>query len=250
MPYICIEMEERLDKILVQRNLVDSRVKAEQIISEIGVKVNGKLITKPGKKFSEDCKIELVKEEFPWIHRESLKLVEAVKKWDLIISGKIILDIDCSKGEFTEVLLSKEPKKIYSIDSNKDCLDPKIRDDKRIVDFTGYHLRELTNNNVKDKVDGCVINDTILPMNKTLPFIHPFLKQNAFVVAVIKPQFEVTKENLKNNGSVRNTLGYFEMFESLKEISNTNNLKYIDHIDSPIIGKEGQQEFIMLFRKV
>lgn len=249
MLYICIEMEERLDKILVQRNLVDSRVKAEQIISEIGVKVNGKLITKPGKKFSGDCKIELVKEEFPWIHRESLKLVEAVKKWDLVIGGNIILDVDCSKGEFTEVLLSKEPKKIYSIDSKKDCLDPKIRDDKRIVDFTGYHLRELTNNNVKDEIDGCVINDTILPMNKILPFIHPFLKENAFVVAVIKPQFEVTKENLKNNGSVRNTLGYVEMFESLKEIGTTNNLKYIDHIDSPIIGKEGQQEFIMLFKK-
>ena len=75
------------------------------------------------------------------------------------------------------------------------------------------------------------------------------MKEKAFLVAVIKPQFEVTKENLKNNGSVRNTLGYSEMFESLKKIGETNNLKYIDHIDSPIIGKEGQQEFLMLFRK-
>ncbi len=242
-------MEERIDKILVQRNLVETRVRAEEVISEVGVKVNGKLINKPGKKFALDCKIELVSEEFPWISRESLKLVEALNKWKINVTEGVFLDVDCSKGDFTDVLLTKGAKKVYSIDSVKDSLDQKLKNDARIVDYTGKHLRELTGNNIHDKLDGCVINESILSMGKILPFIHPFLKENAFVVAVIKPQFEVTKENLKNNGSVRNTLGYEEMFENLKEIGLTNNLKHLAHIDSPIIGKEGQHEIIMLFRK-
>ncbi len=242
-------MEERLDKILVQRNLVETRVKAEQVISEVGVKVNGKLINKPGKKFALDCKIVLVEEEFPWISVESLKLVEAIKKWKLTIKEGVFIDVDCSKGVFTDVLLAHGAKKVYAIDSLRDSLDFKLKKDPRIVDFTGKQLRELTSNNVNDEFEGCVINESVLSLSKILPFLHPFLKEKAFLVAVIKPQFEVTKENLKNNGSVRNTLGYSEMFESLKKIGETNNLKYIDHIDSPIIGKEGQQEFLMLFRK-
>jgi 23S rRNA (cytidine1920-2'-O)/16S rRNA (cytidine1409-2'-O)-methyltransferase len=87
-------------------------------------------------------------------------------------------------------------------------------------------------------------------MDKILPFIHPFLKQNGFVITVIKPHLEVSKENLKNNGTVRNTLGYPEMFESLIKIGATNNLKFIDQINSPIVGKDGQEEFILLFNKL
>ena len=106
-------MDERIDKILVQRNLVETRVRAEEVISEVGVKVNGKLINKPGKKFAVDCKIELVSEEFPWISRESLKLVEALNKWKIDVTEGVFLDVDCSKGDFTDVLLTKGAKKVY-----------------------------------------------------------------------------------------------------------------------------------------
>jgi 23S rRNA (cytidine1920-2'-O)/16S rRNA (cytidine1409-2'-O)-methyltransferase len=242
-------MEERLDKILVQRNLVETRVQAEQIISEVGVKVNGKLINKPGKKFLTDCKIVMMEQEFEWSSIESIKMVSAIDKWKLNLKNGIFIDVDCAQGSFTEVLLFNEAAKVYSIDSNKDTLNSKIKSDARVIDFTGKHLRELTSYTIKDELDGCVINDAVLSLEKTMPFIHPFLKKDAFFVAVIKPQLEVSKENLKNNGSVRNTLGYPEMFETLKNIGETNNLKYIDHIDSPIIGKEGQHEFIMLFKK-
>ncbi|GEM_PF-1123376 len=242
-------MEERLDKILVKRNLVETRMQAEQVISEIGVKVNGKLVNKPGKKFSIDCKIALIENVSSWISVESLKLVEAINKWKLKINEGIFIDVDCSKGEFTEVILKNGAKKVYALNDVKDSLDVNLKKDDRIIDFTGIQLRELNGNNIKDELDGCVIDNSILPLSKILPFIHPFLKEDAFVVTVIKPQLEVTKENLKNNGSVRNTLGYPEMFENLKAIGETNNLKYSNHIESPIIGKEGQQEFIMLFRK-
>jgi 23S rRNA (cytidine1920-2'-O)/16S rRNA (cytidine1409-2'-O)-methyltransferase len=243
-------MEERLDKILVERNFVESRVKAEQIISEVGVKVNGKLINKPGKKFLPDCNIVMVEAEFPWISIEALKLKSAIEKWKIKIDSGVFIDVDCNQGSFSEVLLENAASKVYAVDSKRDLLHLKIKEDKRVVDLTGMYLRELTNNSIVEKLDGCVINDLALSLDKTLPFIHPFLKEDAFLISVIKPQLEVSKENLKNNGSVRNTLGYPEMFETLKKTGKENNLIYVDHMNSPIVGKDGQQEFIMLFKKV
>jgi 23S rRNA (cytidine1920-2'-O)/16S rRNA (cytidine1409-2'-O)-methyltransferase len=157
-------MEERLDKILVQRNLVETRIKAEKVISEIGVKVNGKLVNKPGKKFAVDCKIVLVAEEFPWISVESLKLVEAINKWKLTIKDGVFIDVDCSKGEFTDVLLTNKAKKVYSINSIRDSLDQKLKKEDRIIDYTGKQLRELNGNNLHDELDGCVINESVLSL--------------------------------------------------------------------------------------
>lgn len=243
-------MEERLDKILVQRNLVDSRVKAEQIIQEIGVKVNGKLITKTGKKFPLDCEIELVPEKLTWSSVEALKLVQSITHWDLPIKDGFFLDVSSVNGVFTEVLLEQGAKKVGYVNNLKDSFSLKDKDDKRIIDYTGLHLRELTKNNLTDLLNGCVIDENTLSFNKIFPFIHPFLSSGAFVVAVIKPQLEVGKEHLKNNGSVRNTLAYADMFESIKAIGKESNLNYVDHIDSPIVGKDGQHEFLVLFRRV
>lgn len=242
-------MEERIDKLLVQRNLVETRIKAEQLIQEIGVKVAGKLITKPGKKFPLDCKIELITENSLWTSIESVKLSEAIRHWNLTVQNGKFLAITPFKKAFIEVLLNQEAEKIYSLDSNRENVDASLKNNPKIVDFSGIYLRELTSNNVTDELDGCILDEPTLPMNKVLPFIHPFLKKDAFVVAVIKPHLEVDKEHLKNNGSIRNSLCFPEMFEQLKAVGITNNLTFEGHIDSPIVGKDGQQEFILLFRK-
>ena len=243
-------MEERIDKILVQRNLAETRVKAEKVIQEIGVKVYGKLITKPGKKFPIDCKIEMISEDLPWTSIDSLKLVESISNWNLKIENGNYLDVGILNGAFTEVLLKNNARKVYALNPIKDSSISIYKGDNRIVDFSGKYLRELTFNNVIDEIDGCVIDEPNLSMDKILPFIHPFLKENGFVIAIIKPHLEVSKENLKNNGTVRNTLGYPEMFESLIKIGATNNLTYVDHVNSPIVGKDGQEEFIILFNKL
>ena len=180
---------------------------------------------------------------------ESIKLVEPISRWELIIKAGNFLNIGCSKGAFIDVLLKNDAAKIYAQDTSRDTLDISLKGNDKIVDFTGRFLRELTFNTIVDEIDGCIIDEPLLSMDKILPFIHPFLKKDGFVISIIKPQLEVSKENLKNNGSVRNTLGFTEMFETLKKIGLTNNLNYIDHVDSPIIGKDGQQEFIILYKK-
>jgi 23S rRNA (cytidine1920-2'-O)/16S rRNA (cytidine1409-2'-O)-methyltransferase len=233
--------EERLDKILIQRNLVSSRVRAEQMIREVGVRVDGKLINKTGKKFPIDCKIEIIQEEIPWVSRGALKLIEAIEKWKPEIAGKTLLDIGASTGGFTEVLLQNGAMRVYCVDVGKDQLHEKIKSDERVVNLEKTHVRELTANTIKELSDGCVID---------VSFIHSFLKPGAFVIALVKPQFEVGKENIAKGGIVKNKSLYPEIIEKITAAGKVNNLVYQDHIVSPILGGDGNQEFLMLLTRV
>lgn len=242
-------MEERLDKILIQRGLVSSRVRAEQIIREVGVKVNGKLITKTGKKIPEDAVIEMVAEELPWVSRGALKLVEALEKWSPEIKEGVFMDIGASTGGFTEVLLSKGASKVYCVDVGKDQLHPKLKDDKRIINLEKTHVRELTHRNIPEMIDGCVIDVSFISLEKIFPFIHSFLKDGGFVIALIKPQFEVGKDNIAKGGIVKNKSLFPEVIDKVKTSALLNNLIYQDHIESPILGGDGNQEFLMYLNK-
>ena len=242
-------MEERLDKILVQRNLVSSRVRAEQVIQEIGVKVNGKLIQKSGKKFPLDSKIELVAEEIPYVSMDALKLEEAFNKWKFEIENGIFLDVGCSTGGFTEFLLSQNASKVFATDTSKNALHAKIQENTSVVDLTGGPIREITKKTVTDELDGCVINAPFLAMEKVFPFIHGFVKENGFVIALLKPTFEAEKDFLKHDGTLKNNKAFPIIIDNIKKIGKLNNLKFIESIQSPILGNNGQPELIVYFRK-
>lgn len=246
--YLCT-MEERLDKILIQRNLVSSRVRAEHIIREVGVKVGGKLINKNGKKFPIDCTIEMIQEEIPWVSRGALKLIEALEKWNPTIEGTTLMDIGASTGGFTEVLLQNGASKVYCVDVGKDQLHARIKADERIVNLEKTHVRELSSNLIKEPIDGCVIDVSFISLEKIFPFIHALLKQDAFVIVLIKPQFEVGKENISKGGIVKNKSLYPEVIERIKDSGKLNNLIYQNITDSPILGGDGNKEFLMLFKK-
>jgi 23S rRNA (cytidine1920-2'-O)/16S rRNA (cytidine1409-2'-O)-methyltransferase len=242
-------VEERLDKILLQRGLVSTRVRAEQIIREVGVKVNGKLITKTGKKVPVNAIIEMMAEELPWVSRGALKLIEALDKWNPTITGGVFMDIGASTGGFSEVLLDRGASKIFCVDVGKDQLHSKLKEDPRVVNLEKTHVRDLTTRSISEQIDGCVIDVSFISLEKTFPFIHAFLKENAFVIALVKPQFEVGKENIAKGGIVKNKSLYPEVIEKIKSAALLNNLKYQDHIESPILGGDGNQEFLMMFYK-
>lgn len=242
-------MEERLDKILLHRGLVSSRVRAEQIIREVGVKVNGKLITKTGKKFSIDSVIEMIADELPWVSRGALKLIEALEKWNPSIKDNVLMDIGASTGGFTEVLLTNGASKVFCVDVGKDQLHAKLKSDDRVINLEKTHVRELTTRLIPEPIEGCVIDVSFISLEKIFPFIHSFLKDEAFVIALVKPQFEVGKENLAKGGLVKNKALYPQVIEKIKSAANQNNLIYQDHIESPILGGDGNQEFLMLLTK-
>jgi 23S rRNA (cytidine1920-2'-O)/16S rRNA (cytidine1409-2'-O)-methyltransferase len=242
-------MEERLDKIILQRKLVTTRVRAEKIIREVGVKVDGKLVTKTGKKFPIDCVIEMIEEEIPWVSRGALKLLDAIENWKPTIQDGVFMDIGASTGGFTEVLLQHGATRVYSVDVGKNQLHPRLNDDERVVNLEKTHVRELTSNIIKEPIDGCVVDVSFISLGKIFPFIHSFLKPSGYVIALVKPQFEVGKANIGKGGIVKNKSLFPEMLEDIKEAGKVNNLIFQKLIDSPILGGDGNQEFLMLFSK-
>lgn len=242
-------MLERLDKILLQRNLVSSRTRAEEIIRTHGVIVDGKLVNKTGKKFPLDCEIKMVEEEIPWVSRGALKLIAAIEKWNPQIQGKSFIDIGASTGGFTEVILKNGASKVYCIDVGTDQLHQKLRELPEVVNLEKTHVRELTTRLIPDQVNGCVIDVSFISLKKVFPFIHPFIQQNGFVIALVKPQFEVGKDNIGKGGIVKNKSLYPQVLEDVSEEAKKNNLNAVGFIESPVLGGDGNMEFLMYFSK-
>jgi len=242
-------MEERLDKLLIQRKLVSTRTRAEKMIKEIGVKVDGKLITKTGKRFPLDCVIEMVEEEIPWVSRGAIKLIEALDKWKPEVKAGTFMDIGASTGGFTQVLLDRGAKKIFCVDVGTGQLHEKIINDPRTVNLEKTHVRELTPNLITDSIDGCVIDVSFISLEKIFPFIHSFIKKGGWIVALVKPQFEVGKKNVGKGGIVKDTKLYQEVIDNVKKWGALANLEYKEHITSPILGGDGNREFLMFMTK-
>ncbi|MBL4862561.1 MAG: TlyA family RNA methyltransferase [Crocinitomicaceae bacterium] len=244
LTYLCL-MEERLDKLLIQRKLVSTRGHAEKMIREVGVKVDGKLISKSGKKFTVDCTIEIIAEETPWVSRDAVKLTEAIQQWDLDIENKVFMDIAAGAGGITQVLLENKAKKVYCMDLEKDKLNVDMAINSRTVILENTHVRELTNKIIPELVDGCVIDVTDTSLENIFPFIHPFIKNDGVIIAVVKPQYEVDKKKLGKGRLVKDKKLHKEVIDRVIHCGATNQMIYKAHISSPILGNDGNHEFLI-----
>lgn len=242
-------MLERLDKILIQRNLVSTRTRAEEIIRTHGVIVDGKLINKTGKKFPVDCEIKMVEEEIPWVSRGALKLIAAIDEWHPDIEGKTFMDIGASTGGFTEVLLENRASKVYCVDVGTGQLHEKVKQRPEVINLEKTHVRELNGRIIDEPVDGCVIDVSFISLKKVFPFIHAFIKENGFVIALVKPQFEVGKDNIGKGGIVKNKSLYPKVLQDVAHEAKKNNLNMIGSIESPVLGGDGNMEFLMFLKK-
>lgn len=238
-------IEERIDKILLQRNLVSSRVRAEKIIEEFGVLVNGKLIQKAGKKFPIDVEIKLMQEDIPWVSRGALKLLKAKETWNIDFENKTVLDIGASTGGFTEIALHFNAKKVFCVDVGKDQLHPTIKSNEKVINLEKTHVRELNSTIISELIDVCVVDVSFISLEKIFPFIHPYLKDGSEIITLVKPQFEVGKENISKGGIVKNKALYPKVIEKVIFEAKKSNLNYKNHIESPILGGDGNLEFLM-----
>lgn len=190
-------IKERLDLLVVERRLVESRTKAQWLIKNGFVFVNGIEIRKPGKRIDNSLKIELIK-EFPYVGRGGLKLEAALKEFSLNIKGKVCADIGASVGGFTDCLLKHYASKVYAIDNAQDLLHPSLRCDKmknRVIPLLGIDARELEILKIlKEKVDICTIDVTFTSLRAILPNVRKFLKNDGGIIALIKPLFETEFE--------------------------------------------------------
>lgn len=241
-------MKKRLDLILVEREIFETREKAKREIMAGNVIVNEQTVTKAGTNFNDDEKTVIrIKDKLKYVSRGGLKLEKAIKVWKLDFSEKTVLDIGASTGGFTDCALQNGAKKVYSVDVGTNQLDWKLRNDERVVSIENMHIKDLEPENLKnEKMDFIVIDVSFISLTKVIPYLNKFLNTEGKVIMLVKPQFEVGKEKIGKNGIVTEEQYHDEAIKKIISFIKDNSYKLIGVEESPIRGTKGNKEFLML----
>ena len=244
-------MKKRLDLILVEREIFETRERAKREIMAGNVLVNEKVETKAGTMFkdTEDLIIR-VKDRLRYVSRGGLKLEKAIKVWNLDFKDKLVLDIGASTGGFTDCALQNGAKRVYANDVGTNQLDWKLRNDERVVSLEEKHIKDLEIEDLENnKVDFIVIDVSFISLTKVIIYFDKFLKTGGKAVMLIKPQFEVGKEKIGRNGIVENEEYHDEAIKKIIYFIKDLGYELIGVEDSPIKGTKGNKEFLMLIKK-
>ena len=245
-----IYKKKRLDKILADRNLVDSQTKAKAIIMAGQVYVEGKQIIKSGLNFNDNSLIEIKSLGPEWVSRGALKLIKAIDEFNIDIKDKTCIDLGSSTGGFTDVLLKKGAKKIYCVDVGYGQLDWKIRNNKNVLVYEKTNARYLDNTIIKDKLDAIVCDTSFISLKKVLPASMMLLKKSGWLIGLIKPQFEIGKNLVGKGGVVRNQEHHKQVVKDIKYwLKEEKKFQIEGVIESPILGPKGNREFLILAYK-
>ena len=234
--------KERLDILLFKKGLVDSRKIASDLIKEGKVFVSGEKVTKASKEFFNDVNIEIT--ELPkFVGRAGLKLEKALDTFNISVLDKVALDVGSSTGGFTDCLLQRGVKKVYAVDVGTDQLRQELKNDTRVVSMEQTDIRNVES--LGDKADLVVIDVSFISLKLILPSILKFLKDNGEIIALVKPQFEVGKDNIGKGGIVKDEKDRMDVLEKIKKLSLDLGLKVLGEIDSPIKGGDGNIEYLL-----
>ena len=241
------EKKERLDKVLVEKGLVESREKAQRLIMAGLVFVDGKRIDKAGIKIKTNSKI-YIKEKEKYVSRGGYKLEKGIKDFNWNVKDKICIDIGASTGGFTDCLLQNGAKKVYAVDVGKNQLNEKLKKDNRVISLEKTNARYLTEKEILDKLDCFVCDVSFISVLKILPNLCNLLKDNAEGIILIKPQFELSKLEVKN-GVVKDKNLHIKAIK--KVLQGLENSCYCieDLSFSDTWGPEGNIEFLAFVKK-
>jgi 23S rRNA (cytidine1920-2'-O)/16S rRNA (cytidine1409-2'-O)-methyltransferase len=241
----------RADVALVDRGLVESRAKAQALIMA-GVVFSGEAkITKAGQQIKEDQPLEVRGKDHQWVSRGGLKLEKGLAEFSVDANGATAIDVGASTGGFTDVLLTGGARKVYAVDVGRGQLAWKLRNDDRVVVLEKTNARYLTDAEIPEKVDMVVCDASFISLKTVLPAAMSFVRPGGCLIALIKPQFEVGKDNVGKGGVVRDP--------ALHEAVCTDMRAWLDGLEgwearglteSPIKGPEGNIEFLLYGVKV
>lgn len=239
--------KQRLDMILLERGLVESREKAKALIMEGKVLVNDIPVTKAGTMVPFDAAVTL-KEDIPYVGRGGLKLEAALNYFGIVLDGLIAMDIGSSTGGFTDCILKKGVKKVYCIDVGYGQLAWQLREDPRIVLLEKTNIRYLEREKIPEEMDFITIDVSFISLKKVIPKAMEFLKEEGQILALIKPQFEVGKGDVGKGGIVKDEEKRMLVVEEIRNFAEGLGLTVIGVFQSPIKGSKGNIEYFIYMK--
>jgi 23S rRNA (cytidine1920-2'-O)/16S rRNA (cytidine1409-2'-O)-methyltransferase len=240
--------KERLDRLLVQHGLVDSREVAVRTILAGGVSVDGMIVDKPARLVARGAHIE-IERAAPFVSRAGEKLAAALDAFSIDPHGLIALDVGSSTGGFTDCLLQRGAKRVYAVDVGYGLIDWKLRQDPRVILRERTNIRYIDRSQIPEPVDVAVIDVSFISLTLVLPSVVPLLAQQASVVALVKPQFEVGKGQVGSGGVVRDEGQRRAVTEKVIASAERLGLEAAGVLDSPVKGRKGNQEILVSFRR-
>jgi 23S rRNA (cytidine1920-2'-O)/16S rRNA (cytidine1409-2'-O)-methyltransferase len=242
-------IKTRLDVLLVDRNLAPSRQRAQALIMAGKVLVNQVPLTKPGTRIRNSDNVSLKGTDIPYVSRGGIKLAHALSAFNLNVDGRVCMDVGASTGGFTDCLLQAGATKVLAVDVGYGQLAWKLRQDPRVVILERTNIRNLTVQEVPFPIDLASIDVSFISLRIVLPAIQKFLGDDAHIVALIKPQFEVGKELVGKGGVVKDPRLHADVIQSLKQFCIASGIKVLGLTTSPITGPKGNKEFLIHLKK-
>jgi 23S rRNA (cytidine1920-2'-O)/16S rRNA (cytidine1409-2'-O)-methyltransferase len=238
--------KQRLDLLLVDRGLAASREKARALVLAGQVRVDGQRAEKPGHTIPLDCLVEIV-DRPPYVSRAGKKLEAALVGFRIDVVGKTCLDVGASTGGFTDCLLQRGARLVYAVDVGKDQLDWKLRTDSRVVRREGLNARYLRLEDIGEQVDLATCDVSFISVTLILPPVAALLRERGEMVILVKPQFEVGRGQVGKGGIVRDPALHAAARARVEQTVRALGF-HADLMESPILGAEGNKEFLLYAR--
>lgn len=237
--------KERLDVLMVQRNLAESREKAKALIMSGIVYVNGQKEDKAGTSFEETVQIEVRGNTLKYVSRGGLKLEKAMSRFGVQLAGKVCMDVGASTGGFTDCMLQNGAVKVYSVDVGHGQLAWKLRNDDRVVCMEKTNIRYVTPEDIGDRIRFASIDVSFISLTKVLGPVKALLTEDGQIVCLIKPQFEAGREKVGKKGVVREKSVHLEVIRMVIQYALSIGFEVLNLEYSPIKGPEGNIEYLL-----
>ena len=237
--------KQRLDTLLVARGLADNKSRAQAAIMSGEVTVDGKVMTKAGNPVPEDADVQM-KEKMPYVSRGGLKLAYALQEFGIDAQGLVCIDVGASTGGFTDCLLRHGAEKVYALDVGYGQLDYKLRQDSRVVVMEKVNAHYPFD--LPEKIGLAVMDVSFISVSMVIPNVLPHLVKEGELVVLFKPQFEAERGDVGKGGVIRDPAVHARTISHFIVWMNSNRLRLLNLAASPILGAEGNREFLLHLR--
>lgn len=241
--------KKRLDVLLTERGLQESRQRAQAVIMSGEVFANGQRVDKPGTAVAEDAQIEIRGGTLAYVSRGGLKLEKAMATFPIDLHGAVCADIGASTGGFTDCMLQNGAEKVYAVDVGYGQLAWKLRSDPRVVCLERTNARYLTHEQVPDELDFASVDVSFISLKLILPPLNGLLKDGGHAACLVKPQFEAGREKVGKKGVVRDPDVHLEVLEHFLDYAKESGFTVLGLTYSPIRGPEGNIEYLGYLEK-